>query len=101
MQGSKRKKWAEALDRALHRESAGKGSPRWLEVIADRCVAAAAAGEIAAIKEVGDRIDGKPHQSIDTTGELDVKITNTKDAADEFSRVVATLSKRGGEKEGA
>jgi hypothetical protein len=67
MQGSKSKKWADALDRALHRESKGKGSAKWLDVIANRLVAEAAAGDVTAIKEVGDRIDGKPKQQTDIT----------------------------------
>ena len=50
MQGSKQKDWAEALRRAVHRESAGKGSPKWLEVIADRVVQAAADGDAQAFK---------------------------------------------------
>jgi hypothetical protein len=63
MQGSKRKDWAEALRRALHRESGGKGSPIWLEVIANRVVELAAEGDMQAIKEVGDRMDGRPVQA--------------------------------------
>lgn len=59
------KSWSAALNRAVRRESAGKGSPRWMEVIADRCVAMAAGGDLQAMKEVGDRIDGKPKQAID------------------------------------
>jgi hypothetical protein len=62
------KKWADALSRALHRESNGKGSPQWLEVIADRCVQAAADGDIQAIREVGDRMDGKPKQQTEISG---------------------------------
>jgi len=60
MQGSKQKDWAEALRRAVHRESDGKGSPKWLEVIANRVVEAAADGDPQAFKEIGDRLDGKP-----------------------------------------
>lgn len=52
--------WTDALRRALHRESNGKGSPKWLEVIADRVVEAAADGDAQAYKEIGDRIEGKP-----------------------------------------
>lgn len=38
-----------------------------MEVIADRCVALAAEGDLQAMKEVGDRIDGKPKQAVDHT----------------------------------
>lgn len=60
MQGSKQKDWAEALRRAVHRESDGKGSPKWLDVIANRVVEEAANGDAQAFKEIGDRLDGKP-----------------------------------------
>lgn len=59
------KAWAAALRRAVHRESEGKGSPMWLEVIANRVMAAAADGDMQAVKEIGDRLDGKAHQSVD------------------------------------
>jgi len=51
----------------MMRESKGKGSPRWLEIIADRCVAMAADGDLQAMKELGDRVDGKPRQAVDHT----------------------------------
>ena len=59
------KTWSDALKRAMHRESQGKGSPKWLEVIANKCVEMAAGGDLQAMKEVGDRIDGKPKQAVD------------------------------------
>ncbi len=68
MQGSKQKDWAEALRRAVHRESAGKGSPKWLDVLANRCVEAAAEGDMQAMKEIGDRLDGKPKQQTEVSG---------------------------------
>lgn len=68
MQGSKQKDWAEALRRAVHRESAGKGSPKWLDVIANRVVEAAADGDAQAFKEIGDRLDGKPKQQTEVSG---------------------------------
>lgn len=60
MQGSKTKHWAEALKRAVHRESDGKGSAKWLDVIAERVCEAAAGGDPQAFKEIGDRLDGRP-----------------------------------------
>jgi hypothetical protein len=68
MQGSKTKKWAEAIDRALHRESEGKGSAKWLDVLANRLVEAASDGDVQALKEVGDRIDGRPKATTEVTG---------------------------------
>lgn len=68
MQGSKKKAWAEALQRAVNRESAGKGSPKWLDVIAERVCAEAANGDSAAFKEIGDRLDGRPKQVNEVSG---------------------------------
>src|ERR1700730_3217041 len=44
-----------------------KGSPHKLRALAETLVAAALAGDVSAIKEIGDRLDGKPHQSVDQT----------------------------------
>lgn len=64
MSNKQDKLWTDALRRAIHRESKGKGSPKWLDVIADRVVREAATGEgpgqMSAAKEIGDRLDGKP-----------------------------------------
>jgi len=68
MQGSKQKDWADALRRAVHRESKGKGSAKWLDVIANRVVEAAADGDAQAFKEIGDRLDGKPKQQTEVSG---------------------------------
>jgi len=66
MRGSKSDKiWADALKRAVNRESEGKGSPKWLNVIADQVVSLAAGGDMAAVREIGDRVDGKPKQALD------------------------------------
>ena len=62
---SEDKPWAEALRRATYRESEGKGSKIWLEVIANRCVADAVSGNVQSIKEIGDRLDGKAVQTTD------------------------------------
>lgn len=62
------KLWTDALRRALHRESKGKGSPKWLEVIANRVVEEAAAGDAQAYKEIGDRLEGKPTQRQEVSG---------------------------------
>ena len=35
--------------------------------LADRCVEAALGGDMTAMKEIGDRLDGKPRQSMDMT----------------------------------
>lgn len=78
MQGSKSKPWADAVKRAVHRESGGKGSPKWLDVIAERVCKAAADGDMAAAKEIGDRLDGKPKAQTEISGPdgAEIPITN-------------------------
>ena len=69
-----RKPWREALERAVKRRDAEKdGNPQMLEVIADQCVADAANGVMPAVKEIGDRLDGKAVQGV----ELDLAVTVT------------------------
>ena len=78
------KLWRNALLRALKRRGEGKGSPQWLEVVADRCVADAAGGNTAAQKEIGDRLDGRAVQAVDI--EVTVPITKIERVIVEFQR---------------
>jgi hypothetical protein len=55
----KNKPWEEALRRALMAEDGKK-----LRALAERLITRAEEGDIAALREIGDRIDGKPVQSI-------------------------------------
>jgi hypothetical protein len=51
--------WANTLRRALLQEDGKK-----LRQLADKLIARAEEGDIAALKEIGDRLDGKPSQTI-------------------------------------
>lgn len=62
----KAKIWEQALKRALARWS-GETVHAGLDKIADTVVKAAASGDMWAIKEIGDRIDGKAAQSSEVT----------------------------------
>lgn len=55
------KKWKDAIHKALAKDKNA------LERVAKKLIAAAEEGKIDAIRELGDRLDGKPSQSI--TGE--------------------------------
>jgi len=59
--------WRQAIRKALARYSAEQGdkpkATRGLELVAHKFIEAAAAGEPWAMKELGDRMDGKPVQS--------------------------------------
>jgi hypothetical protein len=56
------KKFRDALNLAVSEE--GAGGVRKIRLIADKLVEAALNGEVQAIKEVGDRLDGKPAQAV-------------------------------------
>ena len=72
--GSKPDKlWRDAIILAVHERVAGEGSPQKLRAIAEKVVELAIAGDMAAIKEIGDRLDGKPHQSADVAVTRDVR----------------------------
>jgi len=51
--------WRQALQRAVNRRMAGQGSPKRLERLADVVVEQALGGDMAAVREIGDRLDGK------------------------------------------
>jgi molecular chaperone GrpE (heat shock protein) len=55
--------WAETIRRAVV-----QADPEKLRRIADKLLAMAEDGDIQAIKEVGDRLDGKPTQATELSG---------------------------------
>jgi hypothetical protein len=63
----KAKIWEQAIKRALARK-ANSTIDDGLDGLADKLVEAAASGEAWAIKEIGDRLDGKPAQSTELSG---------------------------------
>jgi hypothetical protein len=66
--GAKGRQWSEAVKRAI-RAKYGKEWDESLQELAKQLVEAADKGDLAALKEVGDRIDGKPKQQIEASGE--------------------------------
>lgn len=93
------KHWADAVRIAVNAKD-GEGR-RKLRAIAEKTVEMALDGDMAAIKEIGDRLDGKAHQSTDNTTTLDITVTHEKEAADEFARVVSDIAARSGAGRGA
>ena len=75
---NKAKLMTDALILALHREAQTEEGPtRKLAVIADQLVERAMEGDVQAIREVFDRVDGKAHQSVDLDANMvgELKIT--------------------------
>jgi Family of unknown function (DUF5681) len=67
----KAKVWRDAIDRAVHRR-AGKHDLKGIDNLADILLDCAMTGNIAAIKEFGDRLDGKPAQALEHSGSIGV-----------------------------
>lgn len=62
-EGSKKRKiWRDAIDRAIKRRE--QDDPLALEKLADKLLGAVADGDVGAMKELGDRMDGKVAQAI-------------------------------------
>ena len=60
--------WSDALRRAVMRESESDKAKKRIEVMADKCARMAEDGDMAAIREIGDRLDGKPAQYSEISG---------------------------------
>lgn len=65
---AKSKKWQLAIERALAKRSTSAGVEA-LDALAEKLLAACDAGDLSALKELGDRLDGKAKQQIEATGE--------------------------------
>lgn len=64
--------WRAALRRAVHRRMNGEGTQKRLERLAEVVVEQALGGDMAATREIGDRLDGKAvaRQVIEGDGSL-------------------------------
>ncbi len=61
------KLWADALRRVGLEYAEGKAGPKKIDIMARKLVDAGMAGDIAAAREFGDRLDGKARQQIEAT----------------------------------
>jgi len=71
---------------AVKREAEKGGKTKKLAQLADVLVDKALSGDVGALKEIGDRMDGKPNQSID----------NTHDVSDNLSALMASYDRTKG-----
>lgn len=60
--------WQQAIKRAVARRANGT-IDSGLDELADKLIALVATGDLPALKELGDRLDGKPHQSVALDGD--------------------------------
>jgi hypothetical protein len=63
----KAKRWSQAIDRALERRSRAAGIEA-LDELAEKLLTLADQGDLQALKELGDRIEGKPTQATELSG---------------------------------
>ena len=70
---AKGKRWANAIQSALEKRSRLEGQQA-LNQIAEKLIEAAENGEAWALKELGDRFDGKPAQSVTVAGDEDAPL---------------------------
>ena len=62
--------WRSAIERALAEKSKGEQMDA-LNTLANTLIAKAMDGDMTALKELGDRLDGKPAQALDVGGQSD------------------------------
>jgi hypothetical protein len=77
---NKDKPWTDALRLAVN--ETGPNKEKKLRALARACVDAAIAGDVQAMREIGDRLDGKPQQSVDIQ----------HDASETFVRLLEAIS---------
>lgn len=72
---AKAKQWAAAIHRALEKRGGGDKA-KALDELAEKLLLACDTGDLQALKEIGDRIDGKPKQTIagDEDAPLEMRI---------------------------
>lgn len=73
----KAKRWSQAIDRALAKRSKAAGIEA-LDELAERLLANADSGDMAALRELGDRLEGKPAQAIVNGDDETFKIETIK-----------------------
>jgi hypothetical protein len=84
-------RWRDAIDRALEKRSRARGIQA-LDELAERLLAAAEEGEGWALKELGDRFDGKPAQGVIVMGDADAAPVQIKATIEFVGREAATSS---------
>jgi hypothetical protein len=64
----KAKIWEQAIKRAISRRANGD-IDHGLDELADKLVSLVATGDLPALKELGDRLDGRPAQALAVSGD--------------------------------
>ena len=90
---SRGREWRQAVQRAVRRrlvDEHGRATIA-LELLADRLVQEGLAGDIRALREIGDRLDGRPAATLETPeGPVQIVIATgiARDAGGDGSRLI-------------
>jgi hypothetical protein len=68
---AKAKVWHAAIMRALERRKPADERVKAIDELADKLLELVAKGDLGALKEFGDRLDGKPAQAVTVAGDED------------------------------
>ena len=74
----KGKRWSTAINAALDKRCKSDGI-KALNDLAEKLLEKCDEGDMTALKELGDRLDGKPHQDLNVTGDFNITVP-TNDA---------------------
>jgi hypothetical protein len=67
---AKARVWRAAIDRALERRTKSRvDGIKEIDALADKLLDAVATGDLPALREFGDRMDGKPAQQVTLSGD--------------------------------
>ena len=69
---AKAKVWSAAIERALDKRAAERMPA--INELAEKLIEMGLMGDLPALKEIGDRLEGKPHQSTDVTATVDATV---------------------------
>jgi hypothetical protein len=67
----KGRRWRDAIERALAKRTTASGGIEALDELAEKLLGLADQSDIQALKEIADRLDGKPSQAIDLGSDPD------------------------------
>ena len=76
-QNARKGHWTEAITAAVQKEVDPATGRRKLHAIADKLIELAQDGDIQAMKEIGDRLDGKAAQAVTLSGDPDAPLAIT------------------------
>ena len=74
---AKGKLWAAAIERALERRKPANERIKAIDELADKLLDQCASGNLQALQELGNRLDGKPAQAVQHMGEEGGPVVHT------------------------